>query len=330
MDLSGNWILKGKDEAGNDISLPATVPGCVHIDLQRNGIIGGMFYRDNSKLVQQIENNDFTYIKTFDIDEIEDNAYLEFDGLDTYCDIFINENFVAHCENMHLYYAFNVDGLLKKGENVLKVKFFSPIRAVEGKPPLRGAFTTERMHTRRIQCTYSWDWVDRFVTMGIFHDVRLVFRKKNEIDSFYLFTKDINPYSAQMQLNIKLRDFDESLEKLTFEIYTPENELCYRKSRALVKENFVEHFDIIDAKLWYPNGYGEQPLYTLKISTPTSEKNFKNCYFEKETKINDKRKLYIINIISFYVIIKKRVRSCMLANWQRAMKNKLLQKYHID
>ncbi|MBR6766289.1 MAG: hypothetical protein IKM06_07380 [Clostridia bacterium] len=275
MNLNGNWILEGKNEEGKDISIPARVPGCVHIDLQKNGILGDMYFRDNSKLVQWIESNDFTYIKTFEIDKIEDNAYLEFDGLDTYCDVFLNGKLVEYCENMHISYAFNVDGILKAGENVLKVQFYSPIKAVEGRPSLKGAFTTERMHTRRIQCTYSWDWVDRFVTMGIFRDVRLVFRKKNEIDSFYLFTKDINPYSAQMQLNIKLRDFEESQEKLTFEIYSPENELCYKKSRAIVKGSFVEHFDITDAMLWYPNGYGEQPLYTLKISTPTSEKIFK-------------------------------------------------------
>ncbi len=275
MDLNGNWILSGNDQYGNLITIPATVPGCVHIDLKNNGIIGDMYFRDNSKLVQWIENNDYTYTKTFSIDEIFDNAYLEFDGLDTYCDILLNDTFIAHCENMHISYAFNVDGILKIGKNILTVKFYSPIEAVKDKPQLNGAFTRERMHTRRIQCTYSWDWVDRFVTMGIFRDVRLVFRKQNEIDNFYLFTKDINPYSAQMQLEIKIRDFVKSYESLTFEVFTPDNKLSYKKSRALVKDNFIEHFDIKDAELWYPNGYGKQPLYTLKISTPTSIKEIK-------------------------------------------------------
>lgn len=275
MNLNGNWLLSGNDDNGNKVSVPALVPGCVHMDFQRNGILGDMYYRDNSKLCQWVENNDYTYTKTFNVENIEDNAYLEFDGLDTYCDIFLNNTFVAHCENMHLSYDFNVDGILKEGENILEVKFYSPIKAVEGKPLLSGAFTKERMNTRRIQCTYSWDWVDRFVTMGIFRDVRLAFRKQNEIDNFYLFTKDINPYSAQMQLEINIRDFAESFEKLTFEVYTPDNKLCYQKSRALVKNSFIEYFDITNALLWYPNGYGEQPLYTLKISTPTSEKELK-------------------------------------------------------
>ena len=275
MTLNGDWFFSGKNESGEFFTLPATVPGCVHTDLKNNGIIGDMYYRDNSKLVQWIENNDYTYTKEFTVDEIFENAYLEFDGLDTYCDILLNDTFIAHCENMHISYSFNVDGILKKGKNSLTVKFYSPIEAVKDKPQLNGAFTRERMHTRRIQCTYSWDWVDRFVTMGIFRAVRLVFRKQNEIDNFYLFTKDINPYSAQMQLEINIRDFSKSYDPLIFEVYTPDNKLCYKKSRALVKEKFIEHFDIKDAELWYPNGYGSQPLYTLKISTPTSSKEIK-------------------------------------------------------
>ncbi len=275
MILNGKWTVTGLNENNETISFQGTVPGCVHTDLLNNGLIEDMFYRDNSKKIQWIENNDYTYTKSFYIDELQENAYLEFDGLDTYCDVILNGTFISHCENMHLNYAFNVDGILKKGDNVLEVKFFSPIKAVEGKPLLKGAFTRERMQTRRIQCTYSWDWVDRFVTMGIFRDVRLVFRKENEIDNFYLFTKDINPYSAQLQLNINLRDFNETLDKFSFEIYTPDDQLCYSKTRAIVKPSFVERIDIKAPQLWYPNGYGKQPLYTLKLIFPNCEKIFR-------------------------------------------------------
>jgi beta-mannosidase len=175
---------------------------------------------------------------------------------------------------MHITYAFCVDGILNQGKNTLKVAFHSPIEAVKDKPLLQGAFTRERMQTRRIQCTYSWDWVDRFVTMGIFRDVRLVYRNQNEIDSFYIFTKDINPYSAQMQLNITLRDFTPSYDLFSIEVFTPDGKLCYKKSRALLKESYVERFDIRAPQLWYPNGYGAQPLYKLVITTPNSKKEF--------------------------------------------------------
>lgn len=57
MDLNGKWTLEGFDESDNRIELEATVPGCVHTDLMHHGIIKDLYWRDNSKLYQWIENS---------------------------------------------------------------------------------------------------------------------------------------------------------------------------------------------------------------------------------------------------------------------------------
>ena len=273
MDLNGKWILTGVDESNNPIELEAAVPGCVHTDLIEHGIIKDLYWRDNSKLYQWIENKDFTYEKSFYLDEIEENAYLEFDGLDTYCDIFLNGEKIGSAENMFIPHEFCVDGMLKKGENKLTVAFRSPIKAVEGMPEMPyGAFTKERLNTRRIQCTYGWDWVDRFVTMGIYRDVRLVFRKPNEIDNVYVYTKRITPFSAQIKAEINFRDVISETEWVNIEIYSPDDKLIFSKKRMILKETMDESFDIRNPQLWYPNGYGEQPLYKLVLSTEHSRK----------------------------------------------------------
>ena len=272
MLLNGTWKLTGADAAGNPLCLDGTVPGCVHTDLIAAGLLPDLFWRDNSKTCQWIENQDFTYSKTFFVENPEPNAWLEFDGLDTYCDVYLNGQQIGSGDDMFISYEFPVDGVLRHGENLLEVRFKSPIAMVAGKPLRSGAFTRERMHTRRIQCTYSWDWVDRFVTMGIYRDVRLTFRKANEPDQVYLFTKNINPYSAQMQLELTFRDFLQQGEQISFEIRNPEGDVCFRKQRTILQPNMLEYIDIRDPQLWYPAGYGQQPLYTLKISTATSEK----------------------------------------------------------
>ena len=272
MLLNGTWKLTGADAAGNPLCLDGTVPGCVHTDLIAAGLLPDLFWRDNSKTCQWIENQDFTYSKTFTVEAMEPNAWLEFDGLDTYCDVYLNGQQIGAGDDMFISYEFPVDGVLRHGENLLEVRFKSPIAMVAGKPLRGGAFTRERMHTRRIQCTYSWDWVDRFVTMGIYRDVRLTFRKANEPDQVYLFTKNINPYSAQMQLELTFRDFLQQGEQISFEIRNPEGDVCFRKQRTILQPNMLEYIDIRDPQLWYPAGYGQQPLYTLKISTATSEK----------------------------------------------------------
>ena len=275
MLLNGTWKLTGADAAGNPLCLDGTVPGCVHTDLIAAGLLPDLFWRDNSKTCQWIENQDFTYSKTIFVENPEPNAWLEFDGLDTYCDVYLNGQQIGSGDDMFISYEFPVDGVLRHGENLLEVRFKSPIAMVAGKPLRGGAFTRERMHTRRIQCTYSWDWVDRFVTMGIYRDVRLTFRKANEPDQVYLFTKNINPYSAQMQLELTFRDFLQQGEQISFEIRNPEGDVCFRKQRTILQPNMLEYIDIRDPQLWYPAGYGQQPLYTLKISTATSEKTLR-------------------------------------------------------
>ena len=275
MLLNGTWKLTGADAAGNPLCLDGTVPGCVHTDLIAAGLLPDLFWRDNSKTCQWIENQDFTYSKTIFVENPEPNAWLEFDGLDTYCDVYLNGQQIGSGDDMFISYEFPVDGVLRHGENLLEVRFKSPIAMVAGKPLRSGAFTRERMHTRRIQCTYSWDWVDRFVTMGIYRDVRLTFRKANEPDQVYLFTKNINPYSAQMQLELTFWDFLQQGDQISFEIRNPEGDVCFRKQRTILQPNMLEYIDIRDPQLWYPAGYGQQPLYTLKISTATSEKTLR-------------------------------------------------------
>ncbi len=275
MLLNGEWRLHGTDESGAEINIAAIVPGCVHVDLMKAGLLEDVLYRDNNQRALWIENKDFTYERTFSVDTVEDNAYLIFEGLDTYCDVYLNGKKIGSADNMHLRHDFCVDGILLAGENHIEVRFFSPIRAVEDKPKLPGAFTTERLHTRRIQCTYYWDWVDRFVTMGIYRDVELKFKKVNEIKNFYLYTRSINHLSAQLDLTVELADFADKGDELSIEIVSPDGKTVFSKKRTLLVPKIHEWIDVRNPLLWYPNGYGEQPLYTLILSTPTSEKTFR-------------------------------------------------------
>ena len=271
INLSGEWLLYGKDENGNNIKATATVPGCVHTDLQNCGILGDIFKRDNSKTCQWIENNDFSYEKIFEISEIYENAYIKFDGVDTYCDIYLNDIQIGSCDDMHIPYSFAVDGIIKFGNNKLTVKFRSPIKEVESMPERHGAFTTERMNTRRIQCTYGWDWVDRFVTMGIYRPCYLEFYETADILSHYIYTNDINPYTAQLHLTVKIRSRGNQDSPLSLEVIDDCGKTVFKKERIILENILEEYIDIVNPKLWYPNGYGEQPLYTLILKTPTDE-----------------------------------------------------------
>ena len=271
MLLNGAWQCRCTDGGAHDYEIPATVPGCVHTDLQAAGILGDLYYRDNADSCQWVERCSVTYTRTFDIGEFEPNTYLTFDGLDVYCDVFLNGKRLGSCDDMFIKWSFCTDGILKKGTNTLTVAFRSPVKETENLPKRNGAFTTERLYTRRVQCTYGWDWVARFVTMGIWKDVHLDVRNPDRLENVYVSTKSINRYSAQIMVSADFCDITgEAFAE--FEILDPDGKTVYTKKRRLLSTQkgstrtcIEEHIDIAEPRLWYPSGHGEQPLYTLKV-----------------------------------------------------------------
>ena len=270
MLLNGEWkciLIKAGDVPQ---TFSAAVPGCIHTDLKRAGVIGDYFYRDNAEKIRWIENCDVTYQKQFDVDSVENNEYLRFEGLDCYCDIYLNNIKIGAADDMFIPHEFSAENVLRAGTNLLEVKFRSPIKEVAGRPKRDGAFTTERLYTRREQCTYGWDWVTRFVTMGICGDVSLKKREADSLDNVYIYTKGITPFAASVAVEAAFRDITGE-GFADFEIISPHGETVFSEKRAIFESIIKITADIPNAQLWFPTGYGEQPLYKLKITVNGKE-----------------------------------------------------------
>ena len=252
-----------------DRQLDATVPGCLHTDLIRSGIVKDLFYRDNAGKYEWIENCSPVYEVSFDA-ETSDNVRLKFEGLDTFADVWLNGVHLGSAHNMFIPHAFDVSGVLKSTDNRLRVEFTSPVKAVEGmKIPGGYAFTGDRINARRMQCTYGWDWVGRFVTMGIFRPVYLEYREGLEIEDVYVYTGAVDDFGAEIcaEYTFSGTDFSQIVKA---EILSPDGAVVYRDRFYADRELSVRKMDIPTPKLWYPSGYGSQPLYRLKVSTSTS------------------------------------------------------------
>lgn len=268
--LDGAWRCIGEDAAGKGLECEAKVPGCVHTDLQRAGIVGDFYWRDEAGTVQWIEEKNWKYEKHFCLDEKhfsgQGSIYLCFEGLDTYCDIYLNQSYLGTCDNMFIPHEYEVTKLLKQGENVLEVLFHSPITAVAGKKPRRGAFTTERLYSRRIQCTYGWDWVERFVTCGIWKSVYLYEKRNSQIKDAYVYTEAIQQDYALLGVELQYQTPNEgALTSVT--ILDCDGKTVYRAKFFSREEKTYLQIGMENPKLWYPNGSGAQPLYTLSVET---------------------------------------------------------------
>ena len=152
-----------------------------------------------------------------------------------------------------------------QGSNVLEVHLYSASEWVKDMPHRRGAFTQERMNTRRMQCTYGWDWVARFLTCGLGEC------SIHTLDDFvilpenvYIVTTDVDDESATVRADVTFSGEYEG-RVLEFLIISPDGSVVGRTSKYC-QEDFVRvDFDISNPQLWYPLGYGEQPLYTFAI-----------------------------------------------------------------
>jgi len=263
IDLNGQWEGICYRE-GESFSFPGTVPGCAHTDLKGSVLPDDLYHRDNADRCRWIEDCDFRYTRTFSLEQPPEKAVLVFEGLDVYADIYLNDTLIGSTDNMFIPHRFDVTALLRRGENTLSVYFRSPIRAVEGLPECRGAFTTERMHTRRIQCTYGWDWVARFVTCGIWRDVYIDCTTAFAPENVYIYTEAIGRNYAQLVVEAEFQNFEDGgMADLT--ILDPEDQPVYAHSWFVKERALKAHITLPSPRLWYPAGYGAQPLYTLLL-----------------------------------------------------------------
>lgn len=265
INLNGLWAGKciNSDNMA-EFSFSGTVPGCVHTDLSGTHIPEDIYYRDNADKCQWIEDKDWEYSRKFSVEEKPVKAVLVFECLDTYADIYLNGTLIGTCDNMFISHRFEIGEYLITGENTLAVYFHSPVKKAEGLEHCSGAFTCERMHTRRVQCTYGWDWVARFVTCGISGDVFIDCTEGFSVKNAYIYTAEISENYAGIVVEAEFENYENG-GLADVEIISPAGETVYT-NRFFRKENFLkEYIDIPDALLWYPSGYGAQPLYKLII-----------------------------------------------------------------
>ena len=110
----------------------AVVPGSVYTDLLRNHQIQDPYWKDNEDSVCALMEEEYEYECTFmnyGTDGYTD-IYLEFEGLDTVADIYLNDGYVGHAENMHRIWKYDVKSILRKGENQLRIIFRSPLKYI--------------------------------------------------------------------------------------------------------------------------------------------------------------------------------------------------------
>jgi beta-mannosidase len=254
---------KFRDATANGPWLAATVPGCVHTDLRKNQLIPDPFWGANELALQWIEERDWEYRCDFRVlakQLAAQTVDLVADGLDTVATVTLNGRRIGESENMFIAHRWSVKPLLRPGPNRLVIRFGSALRYIRthrrGHRPREFNDPVGRCQViRKQQCQFGWDWGPRFVTAGVWRDIRLEARERNRLDSVHVTQAHAADGSVTLQLRPEPAHSGRSV------VYRHRLSL----NRLLVAQGVGREIKVSHPQLWWPNGHGAQPLYTLEV-----------------------------------------------------------------
>jgi beta-mannosidase len=259
--------------------MQATVPGDVHLDLLANKKIPDPFVRDNEAKLQWIEKESWEYRLDFDASPgllARNNVDLVFEGLDAAAQVFLNGKLLLNADNMFRVWRVPVKGTLHAGKNHLWIAFPSPIKAAAavaaGDPWRLKTKTDEKTYIRKAAYEYGWDWGPRFVTSGIWRPVRLEGWDKVRIADFAIRQRDVSKDAAHLDAEVEIEAATAGEARVSVR-YTDSGKPVTLTNLASVhagRNVITVPIEIRKPKLWYPVGYGEQPLYEFNACVAMS------------------------------------------------------------
>lgn len=260
-DLHDGWTVRAvggviPDQVAGR-AIPATVPGCVHLDLMTAGLIPDPYIGQNEALVAWVGRVDWRYERVLHWDGAGEHVDLVALGLDTVATIELNATVLAQTANMHRSYRFPVHDLLRVGDNVLAITFAAGLPEAEQASARLGARPHVNTHPfnalRKMACNFGWDWGPDLVTAGIWRPLRLETWQGARIAA-------VRP----------LVDVDATTGRLTAHVDI-EGDPCLPITvtvgghSATGTAGAIE-VEVPDVALWWPSGAGEQPLYDVTVT----------------------------------------------------------------
>lgn len=291
IQIDKNWQMQIMGENVYGISkdwMEAKVPGSVYSNLLEKGLMPDPYYGMNELDALKLMEQDFGFRTTFCLSGEQlamDFLLLHFDGIDTLADIYLNDIYLGHCDNMHRVWEFDIAEAAKEGENQLRLHFFSPTKyiAQENEQVYTGG-SQECMkgfpHLRKAHCMFGWDWGPRLPDAGIFREVSVLCGKKARIEQVYI-TQEWNAIGGGNRLQdapeeeAVLVHFDvtaecfmeekEAEEKFIYHtaLYAPDGRVLVAKCSKTAED--WDSILVENPQKWWSHGYGSQPLYTAEV-----------------------------------------------------------------
>ena len=264
------------------------VPCDVHMALERCGRMGDPLVGDNAHHCGWITQRSWWFRKTFSLSEEElgnFGAELFIEILDIHADLFLNGVHIGHHPSAFYPFRRDVSAWLRAGENELLIRLTTGEETVSGEDlaPIRdfvsvddltrhtGRGDLRRIMLRKVQSSYGWDQSPKLPTCAIAGDVRLELLDEVVVRDVRFETLELTDAGARILAEAEIENRSRLFARNTTAVFTVEQDgvVVWEKTANYMANtglNYVDFsFVMPQPQLWWPNGYGAQPLYTVRV-----------------------------------------------------------------
>ena len=283
-NLNGTWTLYFGDDDGQILTtaqvakakgyrkIEAQVPGNVELDLVRAGLEQDPLLADHVLDFEKYEYSNWLFERRFtvDIGQQGRQALLHFGGINTFANIYLNGKLILETANMLIPHSVDISEAIRWGEpNTLTVFIRSAMnqaRRMSYTAAARGGEHGDEMTRLRMppHC-FGWDIMPRLLSAGLWKPVTLEYRDREFLEDLYLTTMQASETSARLRFVYTF-----SSDQWRLPLYRVELTGCCGEQtfRAEQTTHFISNsfdFTVAQPQLWWPRGYGEQPLYEITV-----------------------------------------------------------------
>ncbi|OSC98975.1 glycoside hydrolase family 2 protein [Trametes coccinea BRFM310] len=248
-------------------------PTTVHVELLKLQKIPDPFIGLREWDVQWVGEAEWVFKTRFTVSDEEidaENVDLVFDGLDTFATVELNGEKILNTDNQFVSHRVPVKDRLKVGDNELTLTFASAFRKGREIEQQHGKLNlwngdSSRLHVRKAQYNYGWDWGPVLMTVGPWKPIRLE-TYNVRIADIDIRQKVDEKLGANLDVAFELSSNSQSIASVS--VKDPEGRILIGQSNITIKSERAEaHFKLSAGvlELWYPVGYGKQPIYSVEI-----------------------------------------------------------------
>lgn len=298
--IKGFWpyvpMLKNSMEIGNDLMgvtewIKAEVPGGVHCDLLKAGLIEDPYFEQNSLKCEWVENRWWKYKTEFTPDAVLKDKKLTFifKGIDYKAHFYLNDQKLGVHEGMYTPASFDITGKLDfNGTNTLEV-------LLENAPEEMAQIGhTSMTTTQKSRFNYKWDFSTHIVNIGIWDDVLLKATGDALLKDTFI-SGDVVEGCGVIKINVDTAVKSGNAFTVHASV-SSESGIIWAEEEEIIPHSdtyrYCKQVQVKDPKLWYPNGIGEQNLY--KVIVKVSDK--RGLFDQKEFSVGIRRLEYSQNI----------------------------------